>query len=491
MTGSFNAIQDFDPGVGVVNLNPATGPVFIAKYTSAGAYVLAFNVAEGGPSTRSAGIAVDGGGNMYITGHMPNDADFDPGPGTAILSASGPPIEAAPIYVAKYSSAGAYVWAFKVPSPSCCEERSNAIAVGTNGNVHITGTFTGTQDFDPGPGTANVTAAGGTYDAFVAQYRSNGSFLWAFGIGSPTTHDVGTGIAVDALNNVYVTGYVGGTVDFDPGAGTALLSSSGSDDVFLAEYSSLGSFGCAGLMGGTASDQGYGIALSGYGVVHLAGMFDSTPADFDPGPGTANLSSSGAGDIFFAKYDICIGDPLPVELLSFTAKANRDRVDLSWTTASEFNNAYFEVERSADAHGWVPILRQPGAGNSMSLISYSDVDGSPLNGTSYYRLRQVDFDRASTYSGVVAVNFSALGGGALELWPNPSGGQVVYIAIQGCADQPVEVTIQDVNGRVVATTTIPSTACGKAQLPMITTPGAYAVRAVLPGRSLSGYYIVD
>lgn len=100
--------------------------------------------------------------------------------------------------------------------------------------------------------------------------------------------------------------------------------------------------------------------------------------------------------------------PLPIELLSFTATANQalNQVDLNWVTASEINNEYFTVERSKDAQLFIPVLVRSGAGNSNSIITYNDVDLQPYTGLSYYRLKQTDYNGAHTYSQIVPVNFS-------------------------------------------------------------------------------------
>jgi hypothetical protein len=112
----------------------------------------------------------------------------------------------------------------------------------------------------------------------------------------------------------------------------------------------------------------------------------------------------------FSKWTLSdwIDNPLPVQLLSFDAVANYNNqtVDLRWITASEINNAFFTVERSANAQQFQPILTRPGAGNSNTVITYTDVDMNPLMGVSYYRLKQTDFDGTSTYSDIVPVLFN-------------------------------------------------------------------------------------
>ena len=114
---------------------------------------------------------------------------------------------------------------------SSFNENGRSIKVDASGNVYTTGRFYGTVDFDPGPGTNNLTAQGGA-DVFVQKLDPSGNFLWAKSFGG-TSNDQGYSITVDASGNVYTTGQFEGTVDFDPGAGTNNLSSQGGEDAFI------------------------------------------------------------------------------------------------------------------------------------------------------------------------------------------------------------------------------------------------------------------
>jgi len=118
-----------------------------------------------------------------------------------------------------------------------------------------------------------------------------------------------------------------------------------------------------------------------------------TNADFNtlPGPTAWTLGS------------ITAENPLPIELISFTAKVEEPWVRLDWTTASERNNDFFTVERSADGEHFTNIHEELGAGNSQQVLNYLTFDREPLTGLSYYRLRQTDFDGTSELSGVVTV----------------------------------------------------------------------------------------
>jgi hypothetical protein len=246
-----------------------------------------FAAGMGGTGNDSSGnIGVDASGNVYSAGHFVGMADFDPGPGTTILTGFG-------TFVQKLDGDGNFLWAKGTVGAG-----ADAIAVDASGNVYVTGGFSGTVDFDPGAGTTNLTPAGGQ-DIFVQKLDSDGIFLWAVAMGGSET-DAGRDITVDASGNVYTTGKFEGTADFDPGAGTANLSAFGSSlsDVFVSKLDSSGVFVWAGGMGGSGSDEGLDIAVDASGNVHTTGRMGGT-GDFDPGAGTVNL----IGNIFVSKLN--------------------------------------------------------------------------------------------------------------------------------------------------------------------------------------------
>lgn len=114
------------------------------------------------------------------------------------------------------------------------------------------------------------------------------------------------------------------------------------------------------------------------------------------------LTNSASAQLAF-NCDNC-GIALPIELISFEAKMNNNKqVDIFWATASELNNDFFTIERSADGVNWEIVTTAAGAGNSIYRIDYAAYDSRPLSGISYYRLKQTDFDGAFEYSNIVSV----------------------------------------------------------------------------------------
>lgn len=141
-------------------------------------------------------------------------------------------------------------------------------------------------------------------------------------------------------------------------------------------------------------------------------------------------------------------NPLPIELLAFSATANGTQVDLRWATASEQDNAYFTVERSSDAVAFTPLSQVAGAGSSQSVLHYADVDPAPLPGLSYYRLRQTDFNGSTTFSQAVPVLFNGPAAG-ITVGYGPDGPWVTHDFTTGST-----VEVLDLSGRTVARSTV-------------------------------------
>jgi hypothetical protein len=111
---------------------------------------------------------------------------------------------------------------------------------------------------------------------------------------------------------------------------------------------------------------------------------------------------------------------LPIELLSFQVETCNSKICLAWQTESEINNSHFTIERSINAKNFEAIKTVEGAGNSNSILNYSSFDYYPLNGISYYRLKQTDFDGQSTYSQIESILFDRLENNTLIAYPNPT-----------------------------------------------------------------------
>jgi hypothetical protein len=145
--------------------------------------------------------------------------------------------------------------------------------------------------------------------------------------------------------------------------------------------------------------------------------------------------------------------PLPIELIAFDATPRGDVVDLWWSTASEKDNERFTILRSADGERFTELFSVPGMGNSVVRTDYTAVDDAPLDGVSYYKLRQTDFDGTWTESHTVAV-VRDRARGSLLAWPNPAAD---HLWLEGVGEGTAVVRVFDALGRQVMSTVLPAT----------------------------------
>ncbi|MDX5418950.1 MAG: SGNH/GDSL hydrolase family protein [Hymenobacteraceae bacterium] len=188
--------------------------------------------------------------------------------------------------------------------------------------------------------------------------------------------------------------------------------------------------------------------------------------------------------------------PLPVELQSFKGIATKIGVRLSWTTASEQDNHYFEVQRTQDLKNFETIGRVKGAGTTSLARDYTFEDKEAPAGTIYYRLRQVDFDSTHSFSAIVAVNLARGETEDMQVYPTRTQGDPV--TLQMLALQPNEkfnIAIYTLEGKLVKS--FEAEADGQGNYSGSIDPAdlkdaaLYMVRATLTNRVFLRHLLVD
>ncbi len=143
--------------------------------------------------------------------------------------------------------------------------------------------------------------------------------------------------------------------------------------------------------------------------------------------------------------------PLPVKLLFFHATAEENDIKLEWATASETNNDFFTIERSRNGTLFEKVIDLPSqtiSGHSHETLHYTSRDNKPLEGVSYYRLKQTDFDGSTTYSDLVGISFQKRTEVRFTLYPNPNPGNHFNILLSGLKPQEnTTLRITDLYGR--------------------------------------------
>jgi hypothetical protein len=167
---------------------------------------------------------------------------------------------------------------------------------------------------------------------------------------------------------------------------------------------------------------------------------------------TASTTQTRQNSLYFKSF-FSNNLALPIRLVYFDARLNEGKVKLSWSTASETNNSYFTVERSADGENFEPVSQQKGANNSTTTLYYAATDADPLDGISYYRLRQTDFDGRFTYSIVQSVKNDGLQKISdfeiKSIAPNPFT-ETFTVNFFAKSNETVEVNMVNIAGQIIA-----------------------------------------
>ena len=249
--------------------------IFLAKYSAAGAPIWS-RAFGGGLNDVGNGVAVDSGGNVVIVGTASGTVNFGGGP----ITASG-----YTIVVAKFSAAGTHLWSRGIGDSF--SNSGNAVAVDPSGNIAVTGAFSGQVNFGGGV----LTSAG--VDIFLAKLSPTGGHLWSRHFGSALAVHAGNGVACDGSGNVLVTGSFENSIDLGAGWTTSFAHK----DMFVAKYSAAGAYVWSKLAGGLYDDAGRGVAVDATGKVVVTGTFQAA-VNF----GTGSLITAGRTDVFVARY---------------------------------------------------------------------------------------------------------------------------------------------------------------------------------------------
>ena len=238
LAGYFGSAQaDMDPNFSTVNINKqGIYDFFIAKYNSSGQYIWAGGIGGSGSSVFARAIVADATG-VYVTGSFSVTADFNPAATVSNLVSGG----STDAFIARYNTAGEYVWAENIPGSG--PDESVTIATDSKNSIYIAGYIGGQTDFDPGAGTAVVNPSG--FDIYMAKYDASGNYIWAKTFGSASNSDVGSAVTIDGDGNLYLSGTFTQSIDFDPGAGVKTLTTNPvgvvyNGDVFIAKYTNGG-----------------------------------------------------------------------------------------------------------------------------------------------------------------------------------------------------------------------------------------------------------
>jgi len=279
-------------------------------------------------------------------------------------------------FLAKYSSSGVLGWGFTIPA------KMRKITLDANNNIYVAGTFSGTVDFDPSAGTSSLTAIGTKYDIFIAKYDPQGTIIWAqqYAADDDVNPDYsGVGIkGIKVVNtDIYISGAIWDTADFDPGAAVHNLHSTCSEyetsDIFIAKYDLNGDFVWANSFGADgAGIFGNSFTVDNSGNSYVTGDLVGV-IDFNPASGST-IDGGNMGSGYLAKY-ATNGDLVWVKLIEGTGWSSFQNLVLNTAQNEIYTSiSYGEGDSDADPSASSYPLTETANRYSAAICKY-DSDG--------------------------------------------------------------------------------------------------------------------
>lgn len=306
------------------NLSSGKADAFLTKYDSSGTKLWTRQLGTS-HSDLSYSVAVDSGGNAYISGYTTGEIDGQ-------VNAGGEDA-----FLTKYDATGAKLWTRQLGSAAF--ETSYSVAVDGAGSAYISGYTTGDLD--------GHTSAGGV-DAFLTKYDASGTRLWTQQIGT-AVYETSYSVAVDGAGNAFISGLTTGDLDGN--------TSAGGGDAFLTKYDALGTKLWTQQLGTAGADYSWSVAVDGAGNAYISGTTES---------GLDGNTHAGSVDAFVAKYDSA-GTKLWTEQIGTTLS------DLSYSvTVDSSGNAYIS------GYTWGDLDGNVSAGGIDAFLTKYDTTGTKL-----------------------------------------------------------------------------------------------------------------
>ncbi|MFM9984888.1 MAG: T9SS type A sorting domain-containing protein [Flavobacteriales bacterium] len=321
LAGGFSGTTNFDVDGANTSLTSAgENDIYILKITSGGSFgwvkqvgSTSFDYAED--------VIVDNTDQIVVVGRFRETVNFDPNGGAQNSTSAG----LNDCFLLKLDGNGNYAW--HITTGGTGYDETWSVATDNNNTIFTFGYFSGTVDLDPGAATQNVTS-NGSDDLFIQKFNAAGSLQWVRTVGGSEFENC-YDIACDSQGNVVAVGDFFNTVDFDPGAGEANLTSAGNNDIYYLKLNANGDYQWAVRIGAAFSQAGYSLTIDNDDNILSTGTYSSS-VDFNPGTANQILTSqdfnmyvlklSGdcqlpeLGSFFPTAFDVCDGETVSINI---------------------------------------------------------------------------------------------------------------------------------------------------------------------------------
>jgi hypothetical protein len=331
--GSFSGTVDFDPGSGVSEVTSSGSSFFLCRFVQDGTLQWVKTLVGASGSVTPNGLRIASDGTLVMEGNFRSATDFDPGEGESNLT----PVDSEDKFILKLNADGDFESVQQLNLPA------TEFTLDSNDNIYLCGHFTGTVDFDPGTGTAELTAE--EDDSFVLKLDASGSFVWVRQFECTRASQI-RDVESDSNGNICVIGSFGGSIDLDPGAAEHSVSSIvppdefiNTTDTFVVKLDSDGDFVWAKhYFGELAIAEGFELEIGTDDSIHVSGDYGG-----ELSIGSAALPVPVYGGTFVAKLN---SDGSVVWARGFDAWTYSMNVDSpgSLYLAGELDPIAFEVD---------------------------------------------------------------------------------------------------------------------------------------------------
>ncbi|MEJ6776216.1 MAG: hypothetical protein QNK85_02695 [Crocinitomicaceae bacterium] len=295
--GRFSGIADFDPGIGNTTIQAygGTSNTYIQKINPDGtlAWVKCLLSSTNQLNTGFS-VSSDSQGFIYVTGFFSGIVDFDPNAGiNQLYSPDQRP------YILKLDPLGNFVWVKLLSETGSFGTGAGyEIVIDNNDDILITGHYTGTLDFDPGPLVSTEMPMG--EGEYVLKLNNSGDYLWHKAIQVTPAYPLS--IDINNNNEVFICGAFSGTADLEMGAGISMVTAINGADIFIQKLDATGDFQWVKTFGGSGECYPSAIKINSNGEIINIGDFQNT-IDLDPGVNTVFKTSNGEYDSYIVKLD--------------------------------------------------------------------------------------------------------------------------------------------------------------------------------------------
>lgn len=313
------------------------------------------------------------------------------------------------MYLARFSLTGTLEWGTFIGG-SGDEWLAMSVSTAPDGDVAMI-SLTGSSNMPcvtPGGTAFFDNTFNGTWDIYLCRFEQTGAMSWSTYYGSTNNEHCQHNLTFDGGGNIIMCGVSDGTAappTFNPGLPHYYKGVKDAQGTYcLIQYNPGGTMIWGTFWGGSGHDHILGavgacIGVSAHSDIFITGETNSTDLTMlNPGGGAFyKPTNSGGQEGFVAKFNNDILVPLPIELKAFNCEPTMEGINVYWSTATEFNNDHFTLEKTTDGNNYEVLTTIKGKGNSTSTNNYFYLDKYPNRGANYYRLSQSDHNGSLKY----------------------------------------------------------------------------------------------